>query len=796
MLVPVITLYLSKKANRKQVVPSVLLLFQYAVAASLNIPLTRIFTFILKKISGMNIEADSSYYTFFAIASAVLLFVVNQTIFSIKNKTKNSYYAKLVAIVLVVCLFAGAFVFVAPKLSGINNEQVKTQENEENSVAADAATFAASEVLIQDTEISWILNDDGTYTFTNNMGNEESLYAWYVIENEEPIEKTEYVKDPSFTYDLKGNDQLVIKGFVRNYKKNSEEYDQSSYKVNASTVLNKLEEYGVLDIRLPSNIDSLLDLAINKVMTDDTIPAEKVLKGDGSDWETDLVLPVDWSCPDISTRSYGFLVNGFFFLDDAWRKLKDGEVKYGPLIADYMLDWANQNQEYKEDTWQWHDDATANRVLRWACFFLDVNSYYSDDEKKIIEQSLSYQLELLSSDGFYTENHNHGMHQDIALIIGAMLSEAGDIQKAHIEKAINRAANYYDYVYAADGVHKEHSPFYARDTLISMQYLADLLIDISPDFVSHIDGYIQGAGEYLIQVIMPNGNWPSLGDSSETNGIRALSTAMENNDEFGYISSGKGIKPPNNAVFDKGGYAIFRSSWDDSPDVATWMLFNAATHSSVHKHGDDLELLIYHKGDFVTEAGKRNYNYSDEQTAWAYSGYAHNVLIVNDEAYPVKISENGYQSVYPDALKTKITEYDISDEQNPSVKGFECRFENVEQIRSVTFSKTDNLIIVDDICTGTEDYDGSFLWHIAPGIEIKENVNGWDCYRNDEILATISIETETEFSLETFSGQGGEYPFETWIFGGKEDPTYGSLLKVNFKGTDGTVNLKTVFDLK
>lgn len=796
MLVPVITLYLSKKANRKEILPSVLLLLQYAVATSVNIPLTRIFTFGLKKITGMNVEADSSYYTVFAILSAVLLFVINQTIFSIKNKTKNSYYAKLIAIVLVVCMFAGAFVFVAPKLSRNGSEQIEVNEASDKADSTSSDTSGTAEASSQSAEISWTHNSDGTYTFTNNMGSEDSLYAWYIIENEEPIEKTKYVKDPTFTYDLKGNDQLVIKGFVRNYKKNSEEYDQNSYKINSSSVLNGEDTYNVSEIILPDNLDSLLDLAINEVMTNYTLSAEKVLAGDGSEWETDLTLPVDWNCPNISLRSNGFRVNGFFFLDDAWEKCKEGDAGYGKLIANYMLDWAEQNPEYKEDSWQWHDDATANRVLRWACFYRDVNSFFSDEENQIIKQSLLYQLDVLSSDWFYTENHNHGMHQDIALIIGAMLSEQGDIQKEHIKKGVNRAADYYDYVYAADGVHKEHSPFYARDTLISMNYLAELIKDISPDFVAHIDRYIQGAGEYLTQVIMPNGNWPSLGDSSETNGISALRTVLENNDEYNYISSGTGKMPVSNAVFDKGGYAIFRSSWEDSPDEATWLLFDAASHSSVHKHGDDLELLIYHKGDFLVEAGKRNYNYSDEQTAWAYSGYAHNVLLVNDEAYPVKISPNGYQSVYPEALKTGIIDYDISNEQNPSVTGYECRFENVEQTRTLTYSKADSMVTVNDTCTGTEEYDGALLWHIAEGIEVIESAKGWDCYKDNELIATIAIEADTEISLETFSGQNGEYPYMTWIFGGKEDPSYGSLLKVNFKGTDGAVNIKTVFDLK
>ena len=444
------------------------------------------------------------------------------------QKNKKLRLAGLIAVIVTVCLVAGAAVFAVREDGGQG-------------------------VPDPDAEISWTENDDGTYTFTDHMGAEGSLYAWYVLEDGEPIVKTQYTSDPTFTYDLEGNDRLAVKGFVRTYKAEGEEYEQQSYKVEASEILHgTAEPYEISDVSMPEDIDGLIDLAINEVLTDATIPAEKVLSGDGSEWEADLTIPVDWSCPDIRSRSNGFRINAFFFLDDVWEKYKQGDDVYGALIARYILDWARQNPEYEEGSWQWHDDATANRVLRWACFLRDVSDQLSEEEAEVIKASLDYQIQLLSTDGFHTDNHNHGMHQDIALLMSSLLCKNGDTQKGYIEKAVGRLGQYYDYVYTADGVHKEHSPFYARDTLISMEFLTELLREISPGFVTHISGLIEGASSCLIQMIMPDGNWPSIGDSSSTNGITALQGVIKDSEEYDFVSTGIGTAPPDNAVFDRG----------------------------------------------------------------------------------------------------------------------------------------------------------------------------------------------------------------------------------------------------
>lgn len=517
------------------------------------------------------------------------------------------------------------------------------------------------------------------------------------------------------------------------------------------------------------------------------VPADAVRNTDGSRWGVDLSLPVDWSCPNSPQRSYKFWFNGFFFVDNLYFEYEEsGNADDGKTILYYMLDWAEQNPIYnKEDEWPWHDDATANRLLRWCLYYLKLKELCSPEERDRLEKSMAYQAGLLFSDEFYTSRHNHGMHQDMGLIIYALFYGNGEQQKIYVEKALARTGEYLDFVYAADGIHKEHSPFYARDVLMDAKLLCEIAEGISPNFSAHVRPYIEGGQEFLLQIIQPDGAWPSLGDSSRTpSAFGIFRYHLPDNEEYQHIVSKgeKGVPPVVDAVFPEGGYAIFRSPWEEE-QKGTWMLFNAACHSSVHKHGDDLEVLLYHRGELFVEAGKRNFNYSDQETAWAYSGYGHNVLLVNGEAYPVKVGKNGFQSIYPEALQTKITAWGQEDDFS-YVTGYQCRFPGVEQERTLIYDRMSQEVRIEDSIRAKEEFAGTLLWHVAEGVQVKENANGWAFYRRDVFVARAEVTADVPCNLETV-GENGEYPYVPWIFNGKDDPAYGTLLKVNFEGKAG-----------
>jgi len=260
---------------------------------------------------------------------------------------------------------------------------------------------------------------------------------------------------------------------------------------------------------------------------------------------------------------------------------------------------------------------------------------------------------------------------------------------------------------------------------------------------------------------------------------------IEDIPEYEYIySQGKnGVRPVDNVVFPQGGYAIMRSSWDDEEQNATWMMLLAATFSSTHKHSDDLSFLLYHKGDLFVEAGKRDYNYANEQTAWVYSGYAHNVLLINDEDFPIKVGNNGFRSIYPKALETRILDYNL-DEDVKWVKACQKRYKNIVQERTLKYDKLNHLVCVEDEIISTEGCKGTLLYHIAEGVDMKEAENGWDLYRDNVMVASVVVKCE-EKEITTITKTEGGDPYYTWIFGGDAVPKQGSLIKIDVPIQEG-----------
>lgn len=698
-----------------------------------------------------------------------------------------------------------AIIFKGFVRTSAGEEEEKTSYTVESTTILDEAArnyIASSKAsTLGEEPIGWVNIVGDTYIFCNNAGESGSRYSWELLDKD----KTALVKYHTYSASNRlicsflDSNIAYVKGYVRTGTE--ENFTQASYRLDVEQIANSCTPtvYQVDESFI--NISAAIELFRSYLsgLEGGTISFEKVLAGDGSDWELALTLPVKWECADVSNRSYGFRTNGLLFLDGLYREyLKTKNETYAKVILSYVLDWVRQNQTYDAaQQWIWHDDATAMRVFRMSLYFVEFQEFLTKEEATLLRNSLDYQAELLSSDEFYTERHNHGMHQDMALLAYSILLADGEKRTSYMETALSRTADYLDYVYTTDGVHKEHSPFYAQDALKAAKLFLKLADKMSPDFADHIAPYVSGGQEFLIQLIKPDKTQPSFGDSSKGK-IEDVGVVCSENSGYQYVySDGRvGTSPAADVVFPEGGYAVFRSSWDDSAVDATWMCFNAATFSSTHKHGDDLEVLLYHKGDLFVEAGKRNYNYADKETAYAYSGYGHNVLLVDGEAYPVKIGSNGFQSIYPDALKTGITDFALG-EDIVSVTGAQYRFEGIEQLRTLAYDKQKSVVEIRDVLTANRTFDGTLLYHIAQGIEVQCVPNGWLLLRDDVPVARISVTSSlSELELSEFTGGSeGSAPYYTWIFEGEEEPQIGSLLKIDGICPVGETEIITTIEL-
>lgn len=131
-----------------------------------------------------------------------------------------------------------------------------------------------------------------------------------------------------------------------------------------------------------------------------------------------------------------------------------------------------------------------------------------------------------------------------------------------------------------------------------------------------------------------------------------------------------------------------------------------------------------------------------------------------------------------------------------SVTGKEYRFDGIEQERTLSYDRPNNIVTITDVLEAERDFKGTLLYHIAEGVEVSENAAGWNLYRDKKLVAVISVEGERKFELRTILAEDEEYPYCTWIFEGEEEPRCGSLLMIDVYGQSGRNKVDMVVEMK
>ena len=637
--------------------------------------------------------------------------------------------------------------------------------------------------------ITWETKEDGTRVFSIYGGARGSTYSWALLDEDgKTVEKTGYSAATAFTPETPLDASYTVKCFI----KSADGETQTSMFLSAADVLGRTE-YALDDIPEAEDVEAAIRVFMDKLHQDISLPtSEETLSG--VCWGEDISLPLDWTCADVEDRNTSFQISAMRFLPslyEAWEET--GEEFYPVLIKDYMLDFVRSNPTVDaENVWVWHDDGTAWRVLTMSFYTYKLEDWMSKEERKEIRDSLAMQAQLLLNPTFYTNHHNHGLHQDMALLTYGLLVDDSPEQEKYLAAALSRIGDYAHYSFAEDGVHKEHSPYYGWDVYLSVCSILDIAQELSSDFCEDIGGLMSGFARYAVAIIEPDMTWPSLGDSIRR--TRLTDLAVLPGYEYASTRGASGEEPETDSLFTAGGYAVFRSSWKDSAQDATWMLLAAATHSSTHKHSDDLEVLLYHKGELFVEGGKRDYNYSDPVTAWVYSGYAHNVLLVDGEDFPVNVGDNGFRSILEGAKETGIVSGQTSD-SFCSATASQQRFPGIVQKRTLSYDKTAQTVRIEDVITADRDFEGTLLWHVAEGVQVTLTEDGAVFSRNGEEIAAARITADVPVTWELVTGEG-EDPYHTWIFEGQEEARIGSLLIVKADCGEGTSAVCMELELK
>lgn len=504
-------------------------------------------------------------------------------------------------------------------------------------------------------------------------------------------------------------------------------------------------------------------------------------------------LPFSWDFSNTKDRHPPFRMHSFLWLvsllTEYWYT---NDIKYRDKFIQYVFDWIRVHPEIDlNDKYAWHDDATARRTL-FFCITLVLfeKSCLNEYQVDILKKSIEMQVNLLCKETFYKKKHNHGIYQDRAIAFYG-LTYARE-PEYYLILAKERAREYFEFAFTKDGVHKEHSPSYHMDMIASLEWYKLAYSNVDIEFSLRMQELIDNTSDYICWITQPDMKTPPIGDSKLTE--RKLSIWCSNpNYEWIYTKGRKGFPPKSTAkIFWEAGYAVFRSNWNFSKSEDTWMMLLAATHSEAHKHNDDLSFLLYHKGPLFVEAGKRDYNYHERKTQYAYSAYAHNVLFINNKGYSIKEKTTKLPFLESEAYDTRI----IDGNTNGDIvwaTGMQTRFSNVCQNRTMRYDKKNNLVFIEDDIYLDNPATIRLIYHIAKDISIEEKGNGWIFKRGDIEIASALITGTNKVEKNTYLNDGVS-PWDTWLFCNKGEEE-GGLVSIDMLGEVGLNNIKLEINL-
>ncbi|WP_022868486.1 heparinase II/III domain-containing protein [Schaalia vaccimaxillae] len=463
-------------------------------------------------------------------------------------------------------------------------------------------------------------------------------------------------------------------------------------------------------------------------------------------------------------RSDGRQTHGWFFLRSwigAYASLDATQIDDLLKRLHGLCDsWMNASAD--STSMAFHDETTAQRAMILTHFmevFADDLEERPDMSAKLRE-ILSNDIAKLCQPDFYAGLNNHGMFQDVALLVYSAFSDpTGGVPELE-ELAFTRLESYFSFAFTSEGIHVENNPTYH---LLVSNYLAKIEayaeVTGRQEFVAAFEELLIKADSFAAHIVTPTGEFPPISDtrSGRVPAGRAV-TIFGERQFLGAVTHGERGKLPADKKFvaPKSGYAIARESWA-SADSA-YLLFSAAYNANYHKHSD--ELSVYFRDgqkELIREAGPNGYQYTDPFTKYAYSSFAHNTLIVDGLGLPR--TDDKFDQTWMEDLGGEGEEF--------SVTGHTTRYEGVRWDRRVTSTlhTQERGFCVHDKVVSDEEHHYQMLWHF--GEEITCIVRGWgiELFDTDGItkLAELTWSGTAPDSVTTVRGRE-KAPVQGWQF--------------------------------
>ena len=471
----------------------------------------------------------------------------------------------------------------------------------------------------------------------------------------------------------------------------------------------------------------------------------------------------DWREDPFGDPTWVFAYQSLLFIQDALVAYRQtGEERYLDVAELHIGRWlADHLEPTFRASWGDHIMANRTRVLLLAWELLrrrDPASRIVDDTCRM----LAVHADHLQRESEYTRNSNHGYFQDEALLSLSIAFPDDPRSPRWSEVARERMADQIEYAVSPEGVHREHSPSYHAGLQLVFANVARILEHFGLETRLDVAAIVESMWDYSAYGALPTGEAPLVGDSSRWFGTPngdATETARYS------LSQGTlGVAPAEvDRVFPKSGYAFFRDQWHPAETFAdtVYVAFVAAYFSKVHKHCDDLSVMLHGRGEaWLVDIGFWSYDPDDHWAELSKSPAGHNVVEVDGRSYYGNLPEQD-----PLEAPAQITGYELGAETS-WVAG-EHRFNpGVTYRRRVDYTRPAHLFVRDElIARDGETHRYTLHWHLAPDKQVE--ALGPTRFRatNPErpaVSLEIDIAASGEVACEILVG--AEDPYQGWFF--------------------------------
>ncbi|WP_308125682.1 heparinase II/III domain-containing protein [Nonomuraea ceibae] len=391
----------------------------------------------------------------------------------------------------------------------------------------------------------------------------------------------------------------------------------------------------------------------------------------------DLGAVVDWTANPHGNRSWALNLHALRWAGRLVAEYeRSGEAAYLRRATDLAGQWARANPRGGRGVspWAWAEHPVALRAPVLVCLSEHVRARWLLD-------CLAEHGEVLADPALYRAGHNHGLDQDIALlVVGCRLGRA-----KWRDLAIHRMTASAELAVDDQGALHEQAPRYGlyvhRRLGVALRAIRESGAEPPPRLVAR-----RSALEaYVAHATQPDGRLVPIGDSPAD--ARATGFAQEG---------------PVVRVFDAG-YVFGRTAWND-PDSAYYSI-RFGPGRALHGHEDHLGVTYSAQGHrILVEAGFHSYERTP-YVDWTRSPEAHNVPVVT--------------GVFRPGTRTHLLESSIG----PARQCFELSDDayGVPRTRRVLVSHAPDLLAVHDSVPA-----GSLrsLWHFDPALTVVSRTGG------------------------------------------------------------------------